>query len=100
MADLSALFLASLDPQTRKQAEATLAQYATQPEFVLHLLQLTLDGSKDRAVRLAASVYLKNIARKRWAPVSVDDPLASRIATRQSDKWPRNRFERGILSYF
>jgi exportin-2 (importin alpha re-exporter) len=70
MADLSALFLASLNPQTRKQAESTLAQYATQPEFVLHLLQLTLDGSQDRAVRLAASVYLKNIARKRWTPVS------------------------------
>jgi exportin-2 (importin alpha re-exporter) len=70
MADLSALFLASLNPQTRKQAEATLAQYATQPEFVLHLLQLTLDGAQDRAVRLAASVYLKNIARKRWTPVS------------------------------
>jgi hypothetical protein len=70
MADLSALFLASLNPQTRKQAEATLAQYSTQPEFVLHLLQLTLDGSQDRAVRLAASVYLKNIARKRWTPVS------------------------------
>jgi Importin-beta N-terminal domain len=70
MADLSALFLASLNPQTRKEAENTLEQLSLQPNFSLSLLSLTLDGSGDRAVRLASGVYLKNTVRKRWDPVS------------------------------
>lgn len=75
MADLPSLFLASLNPQTRKEAENTLEQLAIQPSFALHLLTLTLNASQDRAVRLASGVYLKNIARKRWDPVSVSTPL-------------------------
>jgi exportin-2 (importin alpha re-exporter) len=71
MAELPSLFRASLDPQTRKQAETTLSTYASQDNFSLHLLSLTLDGTQDRAIRLAASVYLKNLIRKAWAPVSI-----------------------------
>ncbi|PVF91411.1 hypothetical protein CPB86DRAFT_341122 [Serendipita vermifera] len=70
MADLSAIFHASLDPNSRKQAEKALEEYSAQPSFALHLLKLALEGNQDRAVRLAASVYLKNIARKRWVQVS------------------------------
>ena len=70
MADLPALFLASLNPQTRKEAENTLEQLSLQPNFSLSLLSLTLDASGDRAVRLASGVYLKNTVRKRWNPVS------------------------------
>jgi hypothetical protein len=70
MADLSALFLASLNPQTRKEAENTLEQLSLQSNFTLSLLNLTLNGSGDRAVRLASGVYLKNTVRKRWDPVS------------------------------
>ncbi|KAG8776418.1 importin-alpha export receptor [Serendipita sp. 397] len=78
MADLSTLFRATFDPQTRKQAEAALEQYSLQPGFALHLLTITLDGGQDRAVRLAAGIYLKNIARKRWIQDPEDDtaPIA------------------------
>ncbi|CAG8598816.1 6838_t:CDS:10 [Acaulospora colombiana] len=79
MADLSAIFHASLDPGSRKQAEKALEDYSAQPGFALHLLKLALEGSQDRAVRLAASVYLKNIARKRWVQDPEDDvqPISS-----------------------
>ncbi|KAG8818027.1 importin-alpha export receptor [Serendipita sp. 399] len=78
MADLSSVLRATFDPQTRKQAETALEQYALQPGFALHLLTITLDGGQDRAIRLAAGIYLKNIARKRWVQDPEDDtaPIA------------------------
>ncbi|KAF8992756.1 armadillo-type protein [Cyathus striatus] len=66
MADLSNLLLASLNPNTRKQAEQSLNQYSNQPGFLPHLLALVLQSSQDRAVRLAGSIYLKNITKLRW----------------------------------
>ena len=66
MSDIPKLLLDSLNPTTRKQAEKSLAAYSRQPAFVVHLLQLVLDASNDGAVRLAASVYLKNRVRLGW----------------------------------
>ncbi|TFK31640.1 importin alpha re-exporter [Crucibulum laeve] len=66
MADLPTLLLASLNPDTRKQAEQNLNAVSTQPGFLSHLLRLVLDPAQDRAVRLSGSVYLKNITKLRW----------------------------------
>ncbi|KAI0833709.1 Cse1-domain-containing protein [Trametes gibbosa] len=66
MSSLPALLLASLNPTTRKQAEQSLQSLSTQPAFLTHLLTLVLQPDQDRAVRLAASVYLKNIVKSRW----------------------------------
>lgn len=69
MADLSALLLASLTPDTRKQAEQGLSTLSTQQGFLTHLLQLVLEPTQNRAVRLSGSIYLKNIAKLRWEEV-------------------------------
>ena len=73
MAELPSLLLASLNPSTRKQAETSLQQLSIQPGFITHLLNLVLQSSQDRAVRLAASVYLKNIAKSRWEDVRTSE---------------------------
>ncbi|KAG7096402.1 hypothetical protein E1B28_003845 [Marasmius oreades] len=82
MADLPNLLLASLNPTTRKQAEQNLNALSEQPGFLPHLLQLVLDQSADRAVRLSASVYLKNLVKLRWEedvqPISEQDKMALR----------------------
>lgn len=69
MAELPSLLLASLNPSTRKQAEQNLQSLSLQPGFLTHLLTLVLQSSQDRAVRLAASVYLKNLIKSRWEDV-------------------------------
>lgn len=66
MADIPSLLLASLDPHNRKQAEQSLQAYSLQPAFTTNLLQLVLAPSQNRAVRLAGSVYLKNLVKGRW----------------------------------
>ena len=66
MSDIPKLLLDSLNPHTRKQAEHSLQAYSRQPAFVVHFLQLVLDVANDSAVRLAASVYLKNTVRLGW----------------------------------
>ena len=70
MSGLPALLLASLDPDTRKQAEQNLTVLSSQQGFLIHLLNLILEPSQDRAVRLSGSVYLKNIAKLRWEEVN------------------------------
>ena len=70
MSELPSLLLASLNPATRKQAEQSLQSLSLQPGFLTHLLTLVLQSSQDRAVRLAASVYLKNLIKSRWEDVS------------------------------
>jgi hypothetical protein len=66
MSDIPRLLLDSLNPQIRKQAEQSLQAYSRQPAFVLHLLRLVLDPTQNTAVRLAASVYLKNTVKLGW----------------------------------
>ncbi|KAH9947043.1 Cse1-domain-containing protein [Amylocystis lapponica] len=66
MSELPTLLLASLNPSTRKQAEQSLQTLSAQPGFLSHLLRLVLEQPQDRAVRLAGSVYLKNVTKTRW----------------------------------
>ncbi|OSC99927.1 Cse1-domain-containing protein [Trametes coccinea BRFM310] len=84
MAELPSLLLASLNPATRKQAEQNLQSLSVQPGFLSHLLTLVLQSSQDRAVRLAASVYLKNLIKSRWEddepPIADTDRAALREA--------------------
>ena len=63
MAELPSLLLASLRPDSRKQAEQSLHALSLQPGFLTHLLSLVLQSAQDRAVRLAGSVYLKNLVK-------------------------------------
>jgi len=69
MSNLPELLLASLDPASRKQAEQNLNSLSVQSGFLTHLLALVLEQSQNRSVRLAGSVYLKNIAKLRWEEV-------------------------------
>jgi exportin-2 (importin alpha re-exporter) len=69
MADLPSLLLASLNPDTRKQAEQNLTVLSLHQGFLIHLLSLILEPSQDRSVRLSGSVYLKNITKLRWEEV-------------------------------
>ncbi|EIN12120.1 importin alpha re-exporter [Punctularia strigosozonata HHB-11173 SS5] len=83
MADLSQLLLASLNPSTRKDAEASLTQISLQPGFLSHLLRLVLTQTENKSVRLAGSVYLKNTVKNRWddetdTPISPSDKDAIR----------------------
>lgn len=71
MSDLPNLLLASLNPTSRKQAEQNLQTLSVQPSFLSVLLRLVLDQSQDRAIRLAASVYLKNVVKTRWEDVRI-----------------------------
>jgi len=66
MANLPKIFTASLQPDTRKEAEKALTSLSDQPGFLGVLLQLILDSSQDRSVRLTASIYLKNVVKTRW----------------------------------
>ena len=77
MSDIPKLLLDSLNPQTRKQAEQSLQAYSRQPAFVVHLLRLVLDATQNGAVRLAASVYLKNMVKLGW----LDDVRLSCLST-------------------
>ncbi|KAI9448619.1 armadillo-type protein [Lactarius psammicola] len=81
MSDIPKLLLDSLNPHTRKQAEQSLEAYSRQPAFVVHLLRLVLDATQNGAVRLAASVYLKNMVKLGWLeddeyPIPVADKEA------------------------
>lgn len=71
MSDLPSLLLASLSPETRKQAEQSLGEFSVQPSFLPHLLGLVLDGAQNKGVRLAGSVFFKNVIKKRWSEVRV-----------------------------
>ncbi|KAI0825963.1 importin alpha re-exporter [Irpex lacteus] len=82
---LPALLLASLNPATRKQAEQNLHALSVQPGFLPVLLRLVLEASQDRSVRLAASVFFKNVVKNKWedvrqAPVPEADKAALRNA--------------------
>src|ERR1700722_17261257 len=72
MSDLASLLQASLLPATRKQAEQSLNSLSSQEGFLPHLLQLVLDQATDLSVRLAGSIYLKNLAKLRWDEVNGD----------------------------
>lgn len=101
MSDLSSLLLASLNPATRKSAELNLNALSIQPGFLSHLLGLILDPTKERSVRLAGSVFLKNIAKGRWEEVILSFHSVSeysnptRMSTR-SQRQTRPLFAQGL----
>ncbi|PAV17971.1 importin alpha re-exporter [Pyrrhoderma noxium] len=72
MSDLPSLLLASLNPATRKQAEQNLSSLSIQAGFLQAILELVLNPTQDRSVRLSASVYLKNTVKRRWED---DEPI-------------------------
>ena len=80
MADLPTLLQASLNPQSRKEAELRLFDLSLQPGFLSHLLRFILQPPQDRAIRLAGAVYLKNVAKLRWEEVR-SDPFLSCLST-------------------
>ena len=55
----------TLNPTTRKQAEANLAQLIAKPQFAPILLEL-LSKHPDDNVRFAAAVYFKNFIKRKW----------------------------------
>ena len=69
MSEIHGLLLASLNPSTRKEAETNLQSLSLQQGFLSVLLRLVLEQSQDRPVRLAGSVYLKNVIKNRWDDV-------------------------------
>ncbi|CAE6342293.1 unnamed protein product [Rhizoctonia solani] len=69
------LLLASLNPVTRLAAEKQLDEGSKQPGFLSHLLSLPLNKSNPAEVRTAASIYFKNIVKRRWSPDEEDFPI-------------------------
>jgi hypothetical protein len=55
MVDLAGLLLASLNPDSRKQAEQNLNALGLQQGFPSHFLGLVLDPAQDHSVRLSGS---------------------------------------------
>nr|VWP01251.1 Succinate-semialdehyde dehydrogenase (EC [Ganoderma boninense] len=84
MAELPSLLLASLRPDSRKHAEQSLHSLSLQPGFLTHLLSLVLQSAQDRAVRLAGSVYLKNLVKSRWDDDEPPIAEADRAALREA----------------
>ncbi|KZT24288.1 hypothetical protein NEOLEDRAFT_1179287 [Neolentinus lepideus HHB14362 ss-1] len=83
MLDLTALFISSLDPTSRKIANQTLHSLSQQPGFLPHLFILIINPAQDRpAARLAAAVYLKNIVKNRWDDDTNPIPPAYQAAIR------------------
>ncbi|KAF8583471.1 Cse1-domain-containing protein [Ramaria rubella] len=76
MSDLPSLLLASLAPDTRKQAEQNLNAFSLQSSFLPHLLALVLDPTQNKGVRLAGSVYFKNVIKKRWSEDAEEAPIS------------------------
>lgn len=54
--------------ETRKGAEAYLATLATQPNYVLMLLQVLEGAGEKQEVRLAAALLFKNFVKHNWDP--------------------------------
>ncbi|QBM86871.1 exportin-2 importin alpha re-exporter [Metschnikowia aff. pulcherrima] len=57
----------SLDPRNAKLAEARLRAIEGQPHFAINLLNVVASSNLDASVRLAGSLFLKNLVRRKWA---------------------------------
>eukprot|EP00915_Cephaloidophora_sp_WS-2016_P008658 GHVH01012075.1.p1 GENE.GHVH01012075.1~~GHVH01012075.1.p1 ORF type:complete len:1000 (-),score=159.25 GHVH01012075.1:317-3316(-) len=60
-------FAATFDPAQVKQAETDLRVSSKEASFLVNILQLIKDESIENAIRLAASVYLRNWVTGSWA---------------------------------
>ena len=85
---LADLFLNSLnhDNTIRRNAEANLQSLEAKPSIMLLVLQLisllcqpSSDSPSAPAIRQAASVYFKNVIKKRWSPENTEDDTIDAI---------------------
>ncbi|KAG8941852.1 importin-alpha export receptor [Tulasnella sp. 419] len=72
--DISSLLLASLQPDTRLQAEKSLKSLSAQPQFMTYLLRLVLDTTQPIQARQAGGVYFKNEVKRSWNESESDEP--------------------------
>ena len=72
--DIQDLLLASLQPDSRKQAELSLNTLTSQAGFAVLLLTFLVDTNKDFSARLSGSILLKNTVKERWKDVRVFFP--------------------------
>ncbi|KAL9671364.1 hypothetical protein QQ045_008932 [Rhodiola kirilowii] len=59
----------SSNPDQRKAAELSLNQLQYAPQHLVRLLQITVDGRYDMAVRQVASIHFKNFITRNWSPL-------------------------------
>jgi exportin-2 (importin alpha re-exporter) len=64
--EIGQLLQQSLNPTSRKSAEATLREKEAQPGFSILLLHVVASQSLDEALRLAAALYFKNFIKRNW----------------------------------
>ncbi|KAJ1342191.1 hypothetical protein BSLG_003114 [Batrachochytrium salamandrivorans] len=58
------------DLATRKQGEAALKEYSSQPGFLSSLLQIASVVESDPAIKQAGAIYFKNKVTRSWDPSS------------------------------
>ncbi|KAH6566864.1 hypothetical protein BASA62_006461 [Batrachochytrium salamandrivorans] len=58
------------DLTTRKQGEAALKEYSSQPGFLSSLLQIASVVESDPAIKQAGAIYFKNKVTRSWDPSS------------------------------
>lgn len=66
MEAIAQLLQQSLAASTAKSAEQELRQYETQPGFPLEVLHVVASNQIDHNVRLAGSLFFKNLIRRKW----------------------------------
>ena len=72
MSEIATLLQQTLDPSTRKSAEAQLHQLQSAEEFPVALLQLVQNQSMGEHVRFSAVLFFKNFIKKYWDPTKDD----------------------------
>lgn len=93
IAALSNYLAQSLDPRTRRAAEASLAQAERQPGFPLLLLALVQNEATEGGypVRLAAALFFKNLCRRGWQEVRACTIVAQALCSQADPTKIRRR---------
>ncbi|EIE23737.1 ARM repeat-containing protein [Coccomyxa subellipsoidea C-169] len=65
----------SQEPQQRKAAEATLAQFQHVKGQLVNLLRVAVEDSLDVGLRQVAAISFKNLVRKDWDPPGSPSPI-------------------------
>ncbi len=65
----------SLIPAERAQAEATLKESESLPQFCLLLLQIVSSDKYDGTLRLSSALYFKNFIKRNWTNATGDYKL-------------------------
>ncbi|BDA47636.1 Importin-7 [Coccomyxa sp. Obi] len=76
----------SQNPQQRKAAEATLAQFQHVEGQLVNLLRVAVEDSLDVGIRQVAAISFKNLVRKDWDPQGGPSPIpeADKAAVRDN----------------